>query len=62
MDSPYLPSIKLLSIHDHLIRLDRPIAQQIHIPHFDSFRQILQPETSGFTAGASGGDLAALRQ
>gem|GEM_PF-3139100 len=50
------------SIHQRLIRLHRPIAEQIHIPHLDSFRQILQPETSGIAARPSGGDFAALCQ
>jgi hypothetical protein len=31
----------------HLICFHRPIAEQIHIAHFHTFRQVILPETSG---------------
>ena len=50
-----------LSIDDDLICFQCPVAEQVHISHLDSFRQIIKPETSGFAASASGGDFTALR-
>lgn len=45
-----------------MIGFHRPIAKQVHAAHFDAFRQVFEPETSGLTARASGGDFAFLHQ
>ena len=46
--------------YKNMICFDGPLAEQIHISHFHTFRQIVQPETSGFRTCPSGSHFAAL--